>query len=193
MPKTEIFNRVDVLDKAAKIFSNKGFNGTSMQDLVDTTGLNRSSIYNSFGSKLDLFLECLMRYETNYQNEVTDLLMKSNSSIEIIQTMLVNVVNDSLYDTEHKGCLIGNCRTEMGNQNKKIDNFLLRNQTGTLALLERIIETGQSEGSINKRKKASDYALFIYSNIQGLRSVGIFINNPTELNALVKTVMEGLE
>ena len=56
MPKTEIFNRVDVLDKAAKIFSNKGFNGTSMQDLVDTTGLNRSSIYNSFGSKLDLSL-----------------------------------------------------------------------------------------------------------------------------------------
>ena len=50
MPKLETFDKVQVIDKAMYLFHAKGYHLTSMQDLVDATGLNRSSIYNSFGS-----------------------------------------------------------------------------------------------------------------------------------------------
>ena len=63
MPRTEDFNREEVLGKAKGHLWLKGFNGTSMQDLVDVTGLNRSSIYNSFGSKMELYLQSLKKYQ----------------------------------------------------------------------------------------------------------------------------------
>ena len=63
MPRVEIFNRDEVLEKAVRLFHNKGYNATSMQDLVDATGLNRSSIYNSFGSKKELYQQSLRAYK----------------------------------------------------------------------------------------------------------------------------------
>ena len=63
MPRVEIFNREQVLDKMIAVFHNKGYNATSMQDLVDTSQLNRSSLNNSFGNKLAIFLECLKAYQ----------------------------------------------------------------------------------------------------------------------------------
>ena len=63
MARTEVFNREDVLQRAKNIFWLKGYNGTSMQDLVDATGLNRSSIYNSFGSKMELYEKTLLKYQ----------------------------------------------------------------------------------------------------------------------------------
>lgn len=193
MPKTEVFNRTEVLKKASIAFNLKGYNGTSMQDLVDSTGLNRSSIYNSFGSKLDLFLECLSHYESDFQIELNKLMLHSKSAMGLLHSILLNVVADSVYNKDRKGCLIGNCRTEMGKQNRRIDHFLIKNQSGTLTLLESIINKGQDEGSINTKKSPSEYALYVFSNMQGLRSVGIFLDQEKELNALVDTVLESLK
>ena len=66
MPRVEIFNREQVVDQMIRVFHNNGYNGTSMQDLVDATDLNRSSLYNSFGNKLNLYLECLNLYQEKY-------------------------------------------------------------------------------------------------------------------------------
>ena len=63
MPRSEVFNRDEVLEKAKNVFWLKGYNATSMQDLVNATGLNRSSIYNSFESKLNLYKLTLEKYQ----------------------------------------------------------------------------------------------------------------------------------
>ena len=67
MPKVETFNRDLVITQATEVFHDKGYNAASMQDLVDATGLNRSSIYNSFVSKLNLYIDCLEAYQYKYQ------------------------------------------------------------------------------------------------------------------------------
>ena len=59
MPKTITFDRTEVVQNVMELFWKKGYNGTSMQDLVDVTGLNRSSFYNTFGDKFSLFEEAL--------------------------------------------------------------------------------------------------------------------------------------
>ena len=56
MPKTKQFDEAEVLEKAKELFTEKGYNGTSMDDLVQVTGLSRSSIYDTFGDKHGLFL-----------------------------------------------------------------------------------------------------------------------------------------
>ena len=66
MARPTDFDRNTVIQKAQEVFWTKGYNGTSMQDLVDATQLNRSSIYNSFGSKHDLFQETLKDYAKDF-------------------------------------------------------------------------------------------------------------------------------
>ena len=55
MSREIVFNEVEVVSKVVGLFWQKGYNGTSVQDLTTVTGLNRSSIYNSFGSKKELY------------------------------------------------------------------------------------------------------------------------------------------
>jgi len=53
------FDRIDVLDRVMALFRRRGYEATSIQDLVDATGINRGSPYASFTSKKGLFLAVL--------------------------------------------------------------------------------------------------------------------------------------
>ena len=62
MARTKCFNRDEALEKAIGAFWAKGYEATSVQDLVDCMGINRGSLYDTFGDKHKLFLEALDRY-----------------------------------------------------------------------------------------------------------------------------------
>ncbi len=192
MPKSELFNKALVLEQATGVFHDKGFNATSMQDLVDATGLNRSSIYNSFISKLDLYLECLKYYENNFNRETSKSLLKATDSlhaIKLIFDLYIKAITNEKYD---KGCLIGNCKAEMANHNKSITSFLENNQTSMLTLLEDLISNGQEKTVINKKQSAKDYALYLFSSLQGFRMTGILITERTQLKSIVNSVLQSI-
>ena len=62
MARPKEFDPDEVLDRALDVFWEKGFEGTSVQDLVDHMGINRGSIYGTFGDKHRLFQQALERY-----------------------------------------------------------------------------------------------------------------------------------
>ena len=55
MPRTKQFNEEEILKKAMELFWEKGFHATSIQDLVAHLGINRASLYDTFGGKEELF------------------------------------------------------------------------------------------------------------------------------------------
>ena len=57
MARPRIFNEDDVLDKAVNVFWAKGYEAASIQDLVDAMGIQRGSLYATFGGKQPLFLK----------------------------------------------------------------------------------------------------------------------------------------
>ncbi|BAO77411.1 TetR/AcrR family transcriptional regulator [Winogradskyella sp. PG-2] len=193
MPKTEVFNRDYVLKQATEVFHTKGYNATSMQDLVDATGLNRSSIYNSFESKHNLYVECLKGYEENYQRYISKLLLDANSPFNAIKSIFNLYLKEILKDTKTKGCLIVNCKSEMANQDLTINKFLLTNQKGTLSLLEDLVDKGQLDSSINTEKSKQAYALYLYSAMQGFRMTGILVNDKKQLQSLIDTTLQNLK
>jgi len=62
MARTKEFDGNRALDEAVRVFWEKGYEATSIQDLVSATGVNRASLYQSFGSKRELFLKALERF-----------------------------------------------------------------------------------------------------------------------------------
>lgn len=190
MPRVEIFNRELVLDQMVNVFHNKGYNATSMQDLVDATGLNRSSLYNSFGNKLSIFLESLRVYQHKANRKTSSLLLKSNNAIEAIVSIFKMDTNT---DGKNNGCLISNCTSEMANQEVTINSFLKANRDNMVAFLEDIVEQGQQEGIINKNNTSKAYALYLFSALQGYRSTEILLKDKQKLNSIIDIILSNLK
>ncbi|WP_299134382.1 helix-turn-helix domain-containing protein [uncultured Tenacibaculum sp.] len=192
MPKVETFNKEVVIKQATEVFHRKSYSLTSMQDLVDATGLNRSSIYNTFGSKLDLYTVCLKSYQTNFKCSIENILKNINSPLKAIEAIFILNIKQNK-NNKNIGCLINNCTSEMANQEVTIQKFLDNNHKSMIKLFQDFIEKGQQEGSINKNNTAYEYALYLLNSIQGLSISGILMNNCKHLESIVKTTLSTLK
>lgn len=190
MPRTEVFDREEVLEKAKNIFWFKGYNGTSMQDLVDATGLNRSSIYNSFGNKMELYLQTLKKY----QGDISDLFDKANkqerNAIETIGLIFLYVLEAILEDTEEKGCMLINCHTEMGNQDNQLHELLEADQERLLGIFQNLVSQGQAEGSILTGEKSELLAYYLVNAFQGFRISGMNIKDTVILKSIIQNILK---
>ncbi|QYJ67226.1 TetR/AcrR family transcriptional regulator [Flavobacterium litorale] len=192
MPRVETFNKELVLKQATAVFHDKGYNATSMQDLVDATGLNRSSLYNSFGSKLDLYMECLKSYQDGYMLKISEVLQKAENSLNAIELIFDLYLQDTINDPDDRGCMLTNCKSEMAHHEACITKFLNRNQETFLALLEDLVAKGQREGGVNDNRTPKEYALYLFSSIQGFRTIGILISNKNDLQSVINTTIQTL-
>ena len=187
MPKVETFNREEVLEKVISLFHEKSYNATSMQDLVDATGLNRSSIYNSFGSKMEIYQESLSFYRASANKMIQKVLINSSSPFDAIKKIFTTT-NSPI----NKGCLISNCTTEMANQDQKINNFLVNNMESLQELFETLISKGQEDKSINAHKTAKEYAVYLFAALQGFRITSMILNEQKDLESIVDTTLSAL-
>ena len=103
MPRVEDFNRADVIEKAKEVFWKKGYEATSMQDLVDAMGLNRSSIYNSFGGKMELYRESIRTYQKETNAYLRDALV-AGDPMEALESLFENAIQSIVLDKDNKGC-----------------------------------------------------------------------------------------
>lgn len=172
MPKSIAFDQTEILETVTRLFWQKGYNGTSMQDLVDATGLNRSSIYNTFGDKFSLYEQALKHYQTiNYEG-----LTKASSqpsAIQAIRSVFRGVIIDLKNGKGKDGCMLANCATELGNRDQRITDFLADNQEKILSVMETLVSKAQEQGDISTHKNAKTLALYLFTSLNGLRVVGI--------------------
>src|ERR1700755_3244285 len=108
MPRNKEFNEDEVLNKAKDLFRKNGYNGTSMDDLVQATGLSRSSIYDTFGDKHGLFLKSLDQYRNEQQCTMEQQTAQSDSPKKKIRAIFDYYIKDILADKDGNGCLLIN-------------------------------------------------------------------------------------
>ncbi|TYA71918.1 TetR/AcrR family transcriptional regulator [Seonamhaeicola marinus] len=192
MPKVETFDKELVISQVTNVFHDKGFNATSMQDIVDATGLNRSSIYNSFGSKHALFLQCLQAYQNKYNSLFSVELLKAANPLEAINFIFDLYLKEILKSNKDKGCMIVNCTSEMAYHDNAITTFLENNKNKMVGMLEDLVNKGQEDGYINTEKTFEDYALYLFSAIQGFRMTGILVSDRDKLKNIIHTTLQTL-
>lgn len=186
----EEFDKDLVLKSAMNVFWEKGYNGTSMQDLVDATGLNRSSIYNSFGSKLELYQDTLSRYQKETVGMFQKILLKAKNPLDALRLIFEGFLPEIINDTDNKGCFSMNCKAEMGNQESNIQKWLLDTQEQTLALFQGLVEDGQEQGLINRNQNSKSYAYFIFNAFQGFRMTGILVKDRSVLQQIIDNTIK---
>src|SRR3954463_10566405 len=95
----------DVLDRAIEVFRERGYEASSMADIERATGLNTSSIYNTFGSKQALFDRSLSRYETVRLAGIVASLAAGTEGLADLHRALELQQAESTSDWGHRGCL----------------------------------------------------------------------------------------
>lgn len=190
MPRIVEFDKEKVLQSAMHVFWEKGYNGTSMQDLVDVTGLNRSSIYNSFGSKLELYQSTLSHYQKDAGGMFQRALVKGRNPLEAIRLIFEGFLPEIMSDEKGKGCFVMNCKAEMGNQDRDVKKWLLDTQEHTLSTFQDLVKDGQEQGSINKKQDCRSYAYFVFNAFQGFRMTGILIKDKKVLQQIIDNTLK---
>jgi len=167
MPKSVTFDRDNVIENVMELFWKKGYHGTSMQDLVDVTGLNRSSFYNSFGDKFTLFEESLKHYQ-NQQNEFLQDSFSEAKSPKMAIISLFRGISDDIRNGNQKGCMITSCTSEMSHD-PMVKDFLVTNKDRVVASFSSLIKQAQEHREISLTKDPHTLALYLFSSLQGLR------------------------
>jgi len=125
MPRPLEHNREKVIAAAMQVFWDKGYSATSMADLKAATGLNSGSIYSSYQSKEDLFLETLTVYCNRSIENQKNSLFASADYIQNIYAFFEKFEEKSATEKEsQKGCFFVNTLVEVSPHNPKVKELL---------------------------------------------------------------------
>ncbi len=192
MARKKNFVEAEILEKALGLFWERGYNATSVQDLVDHLGINRASIYDTWGDKHGLYLETLKHYRQHTSSYLLEKLRSERSAKEIVKDFLYDVVNDSVTDEMRKGCFMANSATEMANCDNTVYRLFSENRIKMEAVLNELVKEGQERGEFATRFESQAYARFIFNTASGLRTLAKGTIAEKELNEVVDVALSAL-
>ncbi|MCR9214150.1 MAG: TetR/AcrR family transcriptional regulator [Proteobacteria bacterium] len=192
MPRTKCFNREEALEKAIGAFWAKGYEATSVQDLVDCMGINRGSLYDTFGDKHKLFLEALDRYGQGSQLRI-ETLRQPGDPREILTKFMYVFMQKQVADPARRGCFMTNSAVELSSRDdecaERIKIFFEDMEDGFRDLIAR----GQKEGVFKSKRDSASLASFFIGVMQGIRVVGKVTPEEEVLRPMVDVALTVLD
>jgi len=162
------FDRETALIAAMRTFWAQGYEGTSIQDLVAAMGINKPSLYATFGCKEEVFREAVELYDRLEGRATTQSLAEAATAREAVETMLL--ANARAYtETEGpRGCMIVLSSLLGAPENAGVRAFLAKNRLdGEAALRVRLAE-GVAQGDLAPSADLDRLAAFYTTVLEGL-------------------------
>lgn len=120
MPRPKEFDVDLALQRALEVFWQKGYEATSMQDLVDAMGIQRASLYGTFGDKRSLYLRALDSYQAKAFEEMRERLETATSPRDALVDLLLGAAGIACSRSGRKGCFCVNASVELGAEDRDI-------------------------------------------------------------------------
>jgi AcrR family transcriptional regulator len=168
MARPRKFDEQVAVDRAMQEFWSSGYTATSTERLCEVTGLGRSSIYNTFQDKHELFREALGRYRELTSASRGEILDGEGSIRDRLELLLNTVVEEDLAH-DRRGCLAVNTNVELGRTDAAIAVELRRDTERFVGDLAMLFEHGQRTGEIDRTKDPRALAQFVHATVGGLR------------------------
>src|ERR1700733_8730194 len=189
MARTKDFDESEVLAKAIKLFWQKGYNGTSMQDLVDGLGISRSSIYDTFGDKHQLYLKALCAYRQNATVVRDQILNASVPAKAAIRQLMDLTIDQMIRDKQHKGCFLINSAVETAPHDKETNAIVCQNDQELENAFCEVVKRGQASGEIAGKQEPRALARFLFNNIVGIQVTGKSATDKAAFDDIIRLTM----
>ena len=193
MPRRKGFDREEVLNKAMMVFRDKGYEATSMQDLVTRMGINRFSLYETFKSKQELFVEALQAHYENVAIPFFNRLKDSREGLKVIESILMELVSRTKSGLSSNGCLLCNTIAELGAKKDKRTTMILETYLKTLeGYFHAALLRAKELGEISKSANAREHAKVLVGYSTGLLSLAKVLSEG-EMRKSVKATIAALK
>ena len=170
MARTKEFEPEKALKRATDLFWARGYEATSVQDLLDCMGIGRGSLYGTFGDKRALFLAALDRYEeARFSSMAAALDDAPGSAREAVVEVVERTVATLAGDERRRGCLIANSAVELAPHDAEVGRRISGHLRRTEDLLHRVLVRAQASGEVSPDRAPRALARFLVNNLQGLR------------------------
>lgn len=193
MARTKDFDQDQVLAKAVSLFWEKGYNGTSMQELVDYLGISRSSLYDTYGDKHSLYLKALEYYQNTSGNQICSIATNATNAKDAIRQLLEFLTASLLSDSQHKGCFMVNAEVEVAPQDTQVKDIICKNEQQIEEAFYNLIHKGQQSGQIAHKQDARALARFVLNSIKGMRVSAKSTTDPTYFDDIIQATLLALE
>ena len=167
MSRPKEFNPDDAIEKAMQVFWHKGYEATSMEDLLTAMDLNRGSLYDTFGDKRQLFLKVIDRYCTTFVGSKFSLLDQPGPALPTLRRFIQGMIEGALADPQRRGCLIANTVMELAPHENEIAGTLRHALKMVEDTFFRVLARAKQQGELNSQKDPRTLARFLTTMMQG--------------------------
>lgn len=193
MARPREFDTDDVLEKAMQAFWSGGYEATSLSELTRAMGISKSSFYETFGSKHELFLATIERYGETAAERTVGLLEESSWAKGAIAAVFEFVIDSATAEGQRRGCFINNCAVESASRDAAVASRVVGCLSRLETAFEHAVDRGQIAGDIPGDYDSRTLARFLASSLQGLIVTAKANPDRAKLNDIVRVVLGSLE
>lgn len=183
------FDRDEALQRAMELFWAKGYEATTLNDLLAHTGIQRQSLYNAFGNKHELYLEALERYRGAEGRATLAPMFESGPIRDRLRRMYQNAIEEVLCDPARKGCFVTNATLELATRDEATGKLVSTNLAGAEQLFADALAEAQAKGEIPKHRDVRALARHFLNSLNGLRVTSKVTQDRQMLEGIAETAL----
>lgn len=189
MPRVKLFDEEEVLNKAMCLFWRQGYAATSVQDLVSYLGINRASLYSTFGDKEQLFKKAFALYKKNNLEVLTHFFESKSNIKEAFSELFNNAIEEAKLDKEKRGCFVVNTITELIPNDESFQEVILKNKSDIERVFYTYLQKGKENGDLKTTQDLKAIAALLYTVYCGIQVVSKIDADKQELSNAVGVAM----
>ncbi|MDG9721285.1 MULTISPECIES: TetR/AcrR family transcriptional regulator [unclassified Streptomyces] len=173
MARTKEFDPDAALRAAIELFWRRGYEATSMSDLVEHLGIGRASIYATFGNKHELYLKALARYEEGNLPDLLEELSRPGPALPGVRSLVRRYAAEATADDlRGRGCFVTNTAAELAPRDPAAARRVERNWDQLETVLHSALVRARAQGELPAGRDPLTLARMLLVLLQGLRVVG---------------------
>ena len=185
------FDENAALHAAMRVFWEKGYEGTSLDDLTAAMGINRSSLYSTFGDKEQLFHKVMAQYREGPLSFVGEALALPNARA-VIEALFRGTV-EFLADPAHpRGCLSLQGGLACGTGVESVQQAMVEWRESGLVAVQKRMQQAKRDGDLPVDVDPKDLARYVVVVVNGLSIQAANGAKPTEMRRAVELALRTL-
>ncbi|MFB7862363.1 MULTISPECIES: TetR/AcrR family transcriptional regulator [unclassified Streptomyces] len=182
MARTKEFDPDAALQAALELFWARGYEATSMADLVEHLGIGRASVYATFGSKHELYMKALDRYLESRDPRIAEELSAPGPALPAVRALVRRFAAEAGTDgVRQNGCLVTNSATELAPHDGAVARRVELSWEQVETLLHSALSRARAQGELPAGRDPRALARMLLVLMQGLRVVGKASGDPARV------------
>ena len=185
MVRSKAFDPEETLQKALEVFQRKGFDGASIRDLVEAMGINRQSLYDTYGDKETLYHAALDRYRSQAPGRIGSFIESALPLRPALAAQFEQVIND-LLSPASRSCLMAQTALGRAAQDPESAQCVRTTFVQNVERLEKRLRRAQAEGELGLYHDPAALARFFQNTLHGFQVTARSGASHEELKAIIR-------